>query len=121
MTRVEGADDREKESMTNSTLNAVVTESRKFTDGDRFETLLRTDCCSLYSSILRIHPNALERCSRIALAHLRDLQSLLKISIVDATFNLADVCDKIDGIMILLRDFMGTGRVITSFIGRNPR
>ena len=96
-------------------------ESAEDIDNDRFKPLLLTDCCSLYSSILRIQPNALERRSRIALAHLRDLQSVLTISFVDATCNLADVCTKIAGSMTLLQNFMDSGRFIMSFIGRKSR
>ena len=86
-----------------------------------FRPLLLTDCCSLYSSILRMQPNANERCARIILAHLRDLQSLLTISFLDATANLGDVGTKHGGNKSLLLDFLLTGRFVISFAGRKGK
>ena len=69
-----------------------------------FRPLLLADCCSLYS-ISRVQPNAQERCSRIILAHLRDLQALLAISFVDASVNIGDAGAKHGGNTALLYDF----------------
>ena len=55
-----------------------------------FKPVLLTDCCFLYSIILRIQPNANERCPRIILEHLRDLQALLTISFADSSANIGD-------------------------------
>ena len=83
--------------------------------------ILLTDCCSLFSSILRLQPNSQERCSRIIMAHLRDLQSLLTISFADASVNLSDVGAKHGGNNNILRKFLKTGRFIISFVGRKAR
>ena len=83
-----------------------------------FKPLLLTDCCSLYISILRIQPNANERCARIILAHLRDSQALMAISFLDATANLGDVGTKHGGNTSLLLDFLTTGKFAISFVGR---
>ena len=86
-----------------------------------FKPMLLTDCCSLFSSILRMQPNAQERCSRIIMAHLRDLQSLLSISFADASTNLGDVGTKHGGNNNILQKFMKTGRFTISFVGRKER
>ena len=83
-----------------------------------FKPLLLTDCCSLFSSILKMQPNANERCSRIILAHLRDLQALITISFVDASVNIGDSGTKHGGNTTLLYDFLSTGRFTISFVGR---
>ena len=80
--------------------------------------LLLTDCCSLFSSILRMRPNANERRSRIILAHLRDLQALLTISFVDASVNIGDAGTKRKGNTTLLYEFLRTGRFTISLVGR---
>ena len=74
-------------------------------DSPLFRPLLLTDCCSLFSSILRMQPNAHERCSRIILAHLRDLQKLLPISFVDASVNIGDAGAKHGGILRYYTNF----------------
>ena len=78
--------------------------------------LFLTDCCSLHSSILRMKPNANERCARIILAHLRDLQALLEISSLDASSNLGDVGAKNGWNNSLLLDFPATGGFAISFV-----
>ena len=90
-------------------------------NNDLFKPMLLTDCCSLLSSILRMQPNAQERCSRIILAHLRDLQSLLSISFIDATVNIGDVGTKHGWGNTILRQFMKSGRFDISFVGRKAR
>ena len=68
-----------------------------------------------------MQPNAQERCARIILAHLRDLQSLLSISFADASVNLCDVGAKHGGNNTILRKFMSTRRFAISFVGRKAR
>ena len=53
--------------------------------------ILLTDCRSLYIIVLRIRPNAKERCARIILSHLRDLQALLTIIYANSAENIGDV------------------------------
>ena len=87
-------------------------------DSPLFRPLLSTDCCSLFSSILRMQPNAQERCSRIILSHLRGLQKLLAISFVDASANSGDAGAKHGGNTALLYGFLRSRRFTISFVGR---
>ena len=87
-------------------------------DSPMFRPLLLTNCCSLFSSILRMQPNANERCARIILAHLRDLQALITISSVDASVNIGGAGTKHGGSTVLLYEFLKTGRFTISFVGR---
>ena len=61
-----------------------------------------TDSCSLYTAILRIQPRSEDRCAKIILNYLRDLQSLLRISYIDAPTNLAEVETKHTGPLNIL-------------------
>ena len=88
------------------------------TEAISFNPLLLTDCCSLFSSILRIQPNDSERCPRIILAHLRDLQALIAISFIDASVNIGDAGTKHGGNNSLLLEFTTSGGFIISFVGR---
>ena len=108
----------EKAKCENPTIAESVSEDES---PELFKPILLTDCCSMFSSILRMQPNAQERCSRIILAHLRDLQSLLSISFIDATVNLGDVQTKHGGNNTILHKFMTTGRFEISFVGRKAR
>ena len=83
-----------------------------------FKPLVLTDCCSLFSCVIKLQPTCLERCSRILIAYLRDLQSLITFSFIDGGTNLGDVNTKHAGSLTLLADYFRTGRFILSFIGR---
>ena len=85
---------------------------------DLFKSLVVTDCCSLYSCILRFQPNAIERCVEILIGYLRDIQNLIVFSFIDAIVNLADVSTKHAGSMQLLESFFKTGKFMLSFMGR---
>ena len=67
-------------------------------DGSALQKLLLlTDCCSLFSITIRMQPVANERCARISIAHLRDLQALLAIGFADSAPKLGDVGAQHDG------------------------
>ena len=83
--------------------------------------ILLTDCCSLFSIILRMQPNAQERRSGVILAHFRDIQSLLSIGFIDATVNLIDVGTKHGGNNTILHKFTPAGRFGISSVGRKAR
>ena len=86
-----------------------------------FHPMLLTDCCSLYGAILRLQPKTTERCTRITLAFLRDVMSLIAFSFVDATVNLGDIGTKHAGSLGILDTFLRTGRFTLSFVGRKMR
>ena len=86
-----------------------------------FKPLLLTDCCSLFSAILRIQPRSLDKCAKITMNQLRDMQEMLDISFVDATCNLGDIETKHAGSLSLLSRFFGAGRFVISFLGRKAR
>ena len=48
-----------------------------------FKPLILTDCCSLFSCVIKLQPNTLERCSLVLIAYLRDMQSLITFSFID--------------------------------------
>ena len=98
--------------------NYIIKTDLPKSDSPLFRPLLLTDCCSLVSSILKMQPDANERCSRIILAHLRDLQALIAISFVDASVNIGDSWTNHGGNNALLYDFLSTGRFAISFVGR---
>ena len=83
-----------------------------------FKPLILTDCCSLFSSVLRLQHCTQERCSRILIAYLRDLQSLITFSFIDGGANLGDINTKHAGSLTLLADFFMTGKFKLSFVGR---
>ena len=86
-----------------------------------FHPLVLTDCCSIYSSMLRLQPKATERCARITLGFLRDSMKLLAFSFIDAGANLGDVGTKHAGSIGILDHFLATGRFALSFVGRKER
>ena len=86
-----------------------------------FHPLVLTDCCSLYSSMLRLQPKATERCTRITLGFLRDSMKLIAFSFVDAGVNLGDVGTKHAGSLGILDHFLATGRFSLSFMRRKQR
>ena len=83
-----------------------------------FKPLILTDCCSLFSSVIRLQPCTQERCSRILIAYIRDLQSLYTFSFIDSGTNLGDINTKHAGSLTILSDFFATGKFTLSFIGR---
>ena len=83
-----------------------------------FKPMVLTDCCSLFSCVIRLQPSTQERCSRILIAYLRDLQSLITFSFIDGDTNLGDVNTKHAGSLALLAAFFQTGMFDLSFIGR---
>ena len=83
-----------------------------------FKPIVLTDCCSLFSCVIRLQPSTQERCSRILIAYLRDLQSLITFSFIDGETNLGDVNTKHAGSLALLAAFFQTGLFNLSFIGR---
>ena len=83
--------------------------------------LVLADCCSLFRRILRMQQNAQERRSRIILAHMRCLRSMMGISSADAAVNLGDVGAKRGASIAILRRFANTGRCEISFVGRKAR
>ena len=86
-----------------------------------FRPLLLTDCCSLYSSILRIQPRSQDKCAKLILNQIRDLQTVLDISFVDNTCNLGDVETKHAGSLGILSLFLSSGHFHISFLGRKAR
>ena len=86
-----------------------------------FHPLILTDCCSLYSAILRLQPKTVERCTRITLAFLRDALDIIAFSYIDATVNIGDVGTRHAGNLGILDQFLKTGRFTLSFAGRKKR
>ena len=70
-----------------------------------FKPLILTDCCRLFSWVIQLRPNTLERCSRALTAYLRDTQSMITFSCIDSDANLCDVNAKNAGSLELLADF----------------
>ena len=83
-----------------------------------FEPILLIDSRSLFTAILRIQPRSDDKCAKITPKHLRDLQTLLRISYIDAPANLADTETKHAGSLDILARFMTTGQFDVSFVGR---
>ena len=108
-----------------STIIYAAAERRDQQQGHRALTLskplLLTDCCSLYSSILRIQPRSLDKCAKLIMNQLRDLQESIDISFVDATCNLGDIETKRAGPLSILSLFFPTGEFVISFLGRKAR
>ena len=88
---------------------------------DLFRPLLLTDCCSLFSAILRIQPRSLDKCAKLVMNQLRDMQTLMDISFIDATCNLGDIETKHAGSLGILSLFFSTGKFVISFLGRKAR
>ena len=86
-----------------------------------FRPLLLTDCCSLFSAILRIQPRSQDKCAKLVMNQLRDLQSLIDMSFVDNSCNLGDMETKHAGSLNILTEFFATGKFIISFLGRKAR
>ena len=86
-----------------------------------FHPLVLTDCCSLYSSMLRLQPKTTERCTRITLGFLRDSMKLVAFSFIDAGVNLGDVGTKHAGSLGILDQYLNTCRFTLSFLGRKQR
>ena len=86
-----------------------------------FHPLVLTDCCSLYSSMLRLQPKTTERCTRITLGFLRDSMKLVAFSFIDAGVNLGDVGTKHAGSLGILDRYLATCRFTLSFLGRKQR
>ena len=83
-----------------------------------FEPILLIDSRSLFPVVLRIQPRSDDKCAKITPNHLRDLQTLLRVSYIDAPTNLADAEAKRAGSLGVLSKFMIAGRFGVSFIGR---
>ena len=86
-----------------------------------FRPILLTDCCSLFSAILNLQPKSVEKCGKIILNHLRDMKSLITISFIDATCNLADIATKHASNLPILDRFFTRCRFTISFLGRKDR
>ena len=86
-----------------------------------FRPLLLTDCCSLFSAILRMQPQSQDKCAKLLMNQLRDLQSLIDMSFVDNTCNLGDMETKHAASLNILTLFFATGKFIISFLGRKAR
>ena len=86
-----------------------------------FRPLLLTDCGSLYSAILRIQPKSKDNCSKLIMNQLRDMQSLMDMSFIDATCNLGDMETKHAAPLNTLALFSPTGMLLISFLGRKAR
>ena len=76
-----------------------------------YEPILLIDSRSLYTAILRTHPRSEDKCAKIVINHLRDLQTLLRISHIDATTNLADLDTKHAGSLDILAKFTMAGEI----------
>ena len=74
-----------------------------------FRPLGLTDCCSLYSAIMRIQPRPQDRCDKLILNHIRGLRRCLDLSFADNACNLCDVETKHEGSLGILSHFMSTG------------
>ena len=83
--------------------------------------MVLADCCILYGAILRLPPKAAARCTRIAMAFLRDSLKLTSFSFAEATVNLGDVGTMRDGSMWAMGRFPDTSRFALSFVGRKKR
>ena len=82
-----------------------------------YRPLLLTDCCcSLYSAILRIQPRSQDKCAKLLLNQLRDLQTVLDASFVDNPCNLGDVETKHAGSLGILATFLTSGHFRISFL-----
>ena len=86
-----------------------------------FRPILLTDCCSLFSAILNLQPKSVEKFGKITLSHLRDVKSLITISFIDATCNLADIATKHADNLPILDRFFARCRFAISFLGRKDR
>ena len=86
-----------------------------------FRPLLLTDCCSLYSAILRIKPKSLGKCAKLIMNQLRDLQSLIDMSFVGATCNLGDIETKHAAPLNIHARFFAACLFLISFSGRKAR
>ena len=74
-----------------------------------FRPLLLTDCCSLLSAILRIHPRSQDKCAKLLTNQLRDLQTLIDMSFADDSCNLGDMGTKHDASLNILTKFSPLG------------
>ena len=83
-----------------------------------FNPLLLVDCCSLFCAILRIQPRSDDLCAKLMANRLRDLQTMLPISPIDASENLGDMETKRAGSLTILSKFMIAGLFSLSFMGR---
>lgn len=79
--------------------------------------ILSIDACSRYTAILRVQPRSGDKCAKITLNYLRDLQILLLISYIDVPTNLADVEPKHAGSLDVLAKFTIAGKFNVSFVG----
>ena len=86
-----------------------------------FRPIPLTDCCSLFSAILNIRPKSVEKCGKIILNRLRDMKSLITISFIDATCNLADIATKHAANLPILDRFFTRCRFTISLLGRKCR
>ena len=86
-----------------------------------FRPLLLTDCCSLFSAILRLQPKSQDKCAKLIMNQLRDLQSLLDVSFIDNSCNLGDIETKHAGSLTILTRFFSTGLFDISFLGRKAQ
>ena len=98
-----------------------LTLTRQSSPALMFRPLVLTDCRSLYIAILRIHPLSQDKCAKLILNQLRDLQAVLDISFVDNSCNLGDVETKNAGSLGILAIFVTPGRFQISFLGRKAR
>ena len=78
------------------------------------EKLLRplvvSNCCCLFSCVIRLHPKAHGRCVEILISRMRDVQDLITFSLIDATVHLADFSTTHAGSLHLMESFFKTGR-----------
>ena len=86
-----------------------------------FRPILLTDCCSLFSAILNLQPKSVEKRGKIILNHIRDVKSLITISFIDATCNLADIATMRAANLNILDRFSPRCRFAISPMGRKRR
>ena len=86
-----------------------------------FRPLVLTDCCSLFSAILRSRPRSQDKCAKLLMNQLRDLQTLIDMSYIDNSCNLGDMETKHAASLNILTQFFSTGKFVISFLGRKAR
>lgn len=83
-----------------------------------FMPVLRCGCCCRFSAVVRIQPRHEDRCAKLPMRHLRDLQALLAISRIGTPTNFRGVETKNAGRMSELSRFMIPCDFDLSFVGR---
>ena len=84
----------------------------------RMNAIALTDCPNAYASISSIAANSQDRSMRIILCYIRDNAATMCLSFLDACFNLADSGTKQYSNRVIYHEFVKSGRLRISFLGR---